>query len=361
MSRRRARWSGIGLTSVLLGVLGCQQPTAPPPYGTKPDSLPRFADVRLYSATSPFNRRIGPGAAVDPNNDALVASLVEAGDFLVTVRRFSSPVYVADATTPREVVAVPCGEEWGVGIEVLRDVPIPEGAEPAYDGEPGGGSPRACAVGPDQDNHMVIIDLDQRCEYDFWQARNGAGGWEASWAGTISLDGDGVYPHGMSTRGSGLAFLGGVIWPDELAAGEIAHALAFNYPFTRSGGPVAPATDSDGATERPDVLPEGALVQLDPALDLDTLPLTDYELAIARALQDYGMYLVDDGSSGVGLYAIDPKSVARNPYAGILPDEDWPLLPNIPLDRMRVMRLGPQDAAYQDHLTVHESGCGVYE
>lgn len=74
----------------------------------------------------------------------------------------------------------------------------------------------------------VVVDLDARCEYDLWQARRSDGGWEASWAGGISMDGDGAYPHGMSTRGSGLASLGGVIWPDELQSGRIEHALAFS-------------------------------------------------------------------------------------------------------------------------------------
>lgn len=207
---------------------------------------------------------------------------------------------------------------------------------------------------------MVVLDLENRCEYDFWQARKTTEGWLASWANGISMDSDGIYPHGLSTRGSGFAFLGGVIWPDELQIGHIDHALAFNHPFTKAGGPVAPATDSDGEVNQQNAIPEGALLQLNPDLDLTSLGLTPYEMTIAVALQEYGMYLVDNGSSGVGLYAIDPKCVIGNPYEGVLPDEDWPTIANIPLDQFRVIEMGPQNENYQVELGIIESSCNSF-
>ncbi len=329
-------------------------------YGAKPDSIPTFAQINLYADDSPFNSLIGDNPSIDANNDALILKLIEGGDFLITVKSFSSPVYIADETSPVYNVNIPCGESWGMEVSQLLNVPIPDSAEPAFDGAAGDPVPSGCAEGSDLDNHMVVLDLVNRCEYDFWQARKTTLGWYASWAGSISLDSDGIYPHGLSTRGSGFAFLGGVIWPDELHLGRIDHALSFNHPYTKSGGPVAPATDSDGEINQADAIPEGALLQLNPDLDLGTLGLTPFEMTIAIALQRYGMYLVDNGSSGVGLYAIDPKSVNGNPYAGVLPDEDWPLLSNIPLDEFRVLEMGPQNGNYQNELELVESGCASY-
>jgi hypothetical protein len=58
------------------------------------------------------------------------------------------------------------------------------------------------------------------------------------------------------------------------------------------------------------------------------------------ALQRYGMYLGDTGG-GINLYAVHPQSYPSHPYIGLLPDEPYPPLPNIPIDRFRVIELGP--------------------
>ena len=72
------------------------------------------------------------------------------------------------------------------------------------------------------------------------------------------------------------------------------------------------------------------------------------------------MYLVDDGGSGIVLYAIDPKSTRDNPYQGLLPDEDWPLFGGIPLGEFRVLTVGAHLADYEENLAPHQSGCGQY-
>lgn len=184
----------------------------------------------------------------------------------------------------------------------------------------------------------------------------------ASWGNSIRMDSSGVFPKRLSARGSGFVFLGGVIWPDELKSRRIEHALAFSYPFPKSGGPVPPATDSDGESKRDNAIPEGALLQLNPKLDLGNLNLSPYEKTIAKALQEYGMILVDGGGNqDVGLQAIDPISVTVNPYHDILPDEDWVPLPNIPLKEFRLMKLPHQISNWQANLGLVPSGCGVFQ
>ena len=327
----------------------------------KPSILPAFASLNLYSVGSPFNSALGVDPEVDPSSTTLVQSLVRAAAFVLQVRQYSAPVYFAPDTrqSGQHDVTLTCGPHWELGVSVMKGVPIPDWAEPGTDTD-GDTPPTGCGEGSDQDNHMVVLDLANRCEYDFWQARKENGRWVASWANSISLESSGVYPAGISTRGSGFAFLGGVIWPDELKRGVITHALGFSYPYTKSGGPVAPATDSDGITDDPTAIPEGALLQLDPSFDLGGL--SGYELTIAKALQMYGMYCVDTGGeSGIGLYAVDSKSAASNPYAGVLPDADFVTLPDIPLDRFRVLKLGPQDADFQQKLQLIPSGCASFE
>jgi hypothetical protein len=327
----------------------------------KPARLPALASIGLYATSSPFNQAIAADAEVDPASDTLVGSLVAAGTMVIQVRQYSAPVYFAGPDTPRRDVRLACGPDWELGVTVLADVPIPNFAEPGFDAD-GQSPPVGCGTESDMDNNMVIFDLERRCEWDFWQVRRDGGGWVASWGNGTSLDGSGVYPKGLSTRGSGFAFPGGVIWPDELADGEIRHALAFSYSYTRVGGPVAPAVDSDGVTNAPDAIPEGALVQLDPALDLDALGLTPTERTVARALQVYGMYLVDTGGeAGIGLYAVDPRSVSQDPYAAILaPDEAFLALDGMPIESLRVLRLGPQNPDFAARLAVEGNPCASF-
>jgi len=175
------------------------------------------------------------------------------------------------------------------------------------------------------------------------------------------MDGNGIYPGGVNDKASGFPFLAGVIWPDELAAGRIDHTLVFSYPFTRSGGPVAPAVLSDGITNDASAIPIGARVRLDPNLDLDGLNLQPYERTIAEALKTYGMYLGDTGGdSTVGLYVVDPKSTTGNLYDGLLPDEDFPAV-NLPLDRLQVLSFGPQDPNATGEASLDDGPCSVFQ
>lgn len=354
----------IATALLFISSCGCAEnsPIGSSPTSGKPGELPRFSNLSLYSAESPFNKRIGLNPDIDPNSTMLVGSLSVAGSFVIQVKQFSSPVYFADGNTPRHDVNLTCGPAWELGVSTMKGVPIPDAAEPAFDADGADNPPVGCGEDSDQDNNMVTLDLSTRCEFDFWQARKTSGQWTASWGNRIGMDSNGVYVHGLSTRGSGFAFLGGVIWPDELQAGEIKHVLAFNYPFTKSGGPVPPATESDGESNRTDALPEGALLQLNPDIDLAALNLLPYEKTIAKALQEYGMLLVDNGgSTGVALYAIDPRSVEGNSYQGVLPDDDFPSLQNIPLNKFRVLKLPQQISDFQNNLSVVENGCSVIE
>lgn len=338
------------------------------PVGEKPESLPSFASLSIYSSSSPLNTKIPASMQVDEDSDEYIQKLItgagSTGSLLIQLGQYSATVFVVDNDTPTTDVTLHCGDWWEMGVNTLKGVPIPEYAEPAYDldGEDEPIRKGICAEESAQDNHMIIINRDTGCEFDFWQARQEDGNWVASWGNAIELSDDGIYDKGLSTRGSGFAFLGGMIWPDELVNGEITHALVFSYPFAKSGGPVAPATDSDGTITDAFSLPEGALVRLNPGLDLTTLGLTDAEMTIAKALQEYGMYLVDSGGeTGIALYAIDPESVASNPYDGVLPDEDYPILENIPLDELQVMQLSAQDPDYQSRLDLVPNSCADFE
>jgi hypothetical protein len=294
------------------------------------------ADARLYDDTSPFNQAIGANPAIDPSSGPMVQTLVDsfvARSFVIAHKEFTVPVYFADASTPRYDVTTmgqPPGAHYDPNFvhdvkRVMRSVPIPDDARPDRQ----------------IDGHMTIIDNATGCEYDFYAASKSRNKWSALWGNRISTHSDGVYDKGLSSRAVGFTPLSGMIWPDELRAGRIDHALVFAYPTTRKGGPVAPGTASDGKTDRPDAIPQGARVQLDPSLDLTTLGLTRHEMIVAKALQEYGMILGDTGGA-LSLYAVGAQSFPGNVYQGLLPAGTYVYMKKIPVDRFRVLTTGPQ-------------------
>jgi hypothetical protein len=164
----------------------------------------------------------------------------------------------------------------------------------------------------------------------------------------------------MGAKAGGFASLAGLVWPQELRSGKIDHALFFAYPSTKSCGPVSPATAGDGSSEDSGAIPEGARVQLDPDLDLDSLHLAPYQRTIAEALQTYGMILGDTGGA-LGLYGVGRQSFEGDAYEGLLPGGEFPEfsdLGEIPADRFRVLELPPQQPRPPQQLV--PSGCGSF-
>ena len=252
----------------------------------------------------------------------MVQSLVSgaSGGFAIAAKRWSFPVYNASQSTPHTTFSLTAS--WAPA-HTMSGVPIPAGAAP----DPAG------------DGHLVVMDPSSGCEYDFWQAQKHSDGtWSASWGNATLMTGNGIYAGGLAARAAGFANGLGLIRPEELAAGTIPHALSFAYPYTKSGGPVAPATASDGHSTASGAIPEGARVQLDPSLNLDSLGLNAWQKTIARALQTYGMILADGGGT-VSLYAQNPQSTTvAYPWG----DADYPGLPTSLLSHMRVLTLPPQ-------------------
>jgi hypothetical protein len=200
------------------------------------------------------------------------------------------------------------------------------------------------------DGHCVIIDTTNNKAYDFYQLVYSAEtGWSATYGAAWDLDGTGynaVYSAGA--RAAGTPLLGGLITYDEIASGYIPHALAIAIPVIHTSiitNPPASATQT--GTANPLAIPMGARIQLDPNLDLDTLDLTDNAKVIARALQEYGAYVVDGSQTNV-VYAEDLEHSTAATWEGILETNDLIALTR---DYLRVI----------DPLAVQESPTGALE
>jgi len=196
--------------------------------------------------------------------------------------------------------------------------PIPDSAQPAA------GS----------DAQLIVHDAATGDEWGFWQvSRRSDGSWSAVNGYHYNTTWSGVPPHGFGSRGAGVPYLAGLIRPCEIAQGSIDHAIAFAYS-SPSPSFVYPATKSDGTSTAPNALPEGSRLQLDPSMTSAELAQTGCTgpcLTIARALQQYGMYLVD----GSGRPKVMAEYEGTAGWNGLITTQT---VSPIPLSRFRVLR-----------------------
>lgn len=272
---------------------------------------------RLYAPTSPWNLPLPAAPVLDSGSSVTVAHLA-AKPAVADLYAYGFPVYDADASTPR--YTVDCSKPWGpCGLEG-QPVPIPSAAVPS----------------PGTDGAMVIIDWGTRRAYDFWQARRTAtGGWTASWGTVSSIDGDGRTD---GATGPGLPQLGGLIRAAEIQAGAIDHAIAFSTDNACRRVFRYPAARTDGGSDQPDCVPEGARLQLDPAVDLTAIPgITPAEVTVGRALQRYGAYVRDNGGATIA-FGFENPVLRPDPYPAAGLGWDYAAMVHIPWRDLRVLR-----------------------
>lgn len=306
MTPGRSRLLGLGLfgvlaASVLVGtsLLSTAEPTPPercsPPFGR--GGWPS-ACWRPYSRHSPFNRPAPTSPRLHGQSGRIAARFREWGPVqrLVlgtsgTRRDFAHPVYYSKADSP--VFRVNCVLWRRCAVEGL-ELRIPDEARPAAGG----------------DGHMAVVDQRAGWEYDFWQVRRkpkGGGTLVVSHGGRTRIRGTGL---GSNATAAHFGLLAGIVRPQELAAGRIAHALFITVRCS-SGRSVYPsAPRGTGAPCRrfgePDAgaPPMGARLWLDMSeREINRLAVPDWKRTVLRALHRYGGFVGDtlNGNSSFGI------------------------------------------------------------
>jgi hypothetical protein len=280
---------------------------------------------RPFAPTSAWNRPLPADQPLHPRSRQLVAELrrqVRASGAWINTDTYSVPVYRVPRDQPR--VHVRLDTTYPQLARQFRRVPVPRVARPAR------GS----------DRHMVVWQPSTDTMWEFWLMRRAPDGWHARWGGRmtrVSRD-EGAFPAPLGATATGLPLLGGLMRPAELRRGRIEHALAFALPTARAGTIVPPATRTDGQSPSRGAIPLGTRFRIDPGVDLEKLGLPGPTLAMARAVQRYGM-IARDKSGTVSFYAEAPRSGRPNPYRpvfqGRYPDQ---LLKDFPWEELEVVR-----------------------
>jgi serine/threonine-protein kinase len=256
-----------------------------------------------FPSSAPWSQDVS-AVAVDPESDTIIGNLAAAGGwgngnkFQIDI---SIQVLQADASAPM----MPFNTTADFFSPDCDHVPVPMPPGGALEGEDG----YACLG--NGDCHLIVVHQPTRKLYEMWRAdiRGGVfnGGCLAVW--DLNRDygalgrGDGC----TSADAAGYPIAPLLINPDEVAAGEVPHAIRFILPNSRMRHQVYvhPATHSTSATGGgAGTIPYGARLRLRPDYPVDALPSQGAKV-IARGLQKYGMFLADGGQ--IALTAQDDR------------------------------------------------------
>ena len=282
--RTRIPLLATGLVTVaLLGLGACTPPPAPPTpqslAGRTGDQNGSLGSCPVLPTDNPWNRDVST-APLDVNSAGYVSQvLADGGDFLhpdfggggaygipyVTVAGNEPPVPVAFFAYPDESDPGPYPVPLGAPIE-------------------GGG-----------DRHVISVDRDRCRLYELYDAHPGTDHWDASNGAAFDLRSNALRPDGWtSADAAGLPIFPGLVRYDEVAAGQIRHALRVTFDRTQQGF-VHPAThwaSSSTNTNRP---PMGLRLRL--KADYDLSGFHGQSRVILEALKRYGLIVADNGSN----------------------------------------------------------------
>jgi hypothetical protein len=305
---------------------------------------------RFFSDSSFWNQPIPDNPEIDPKSDYYISLLEKDphyASFGINLRRYTIPVFETDSTTEYFKIKhhylskeekkdwKTTREKFGHGNEFdSQPVPIPHIAIPDTA----------------SDMHLSIIDWKSNTAWDMWGARKLSDGtWESNTGMRYPIDGPGVFDTSMFKvingesihfhgpgRAAGVPIIAGLIMYEEVKAGQIKHKIAAASRFNAFQEFVFPASWTDGMLVGG--IPEGAVIQLDPHLDLSEFDLFPGEKAVALALQKYGMVLVDWAGGNV-IYGenLNNDKQGRS-WDGILRDWDGGII-KIPVKHYRILKL----------------------
>lgn len=274
-----------------LGLAGTQAATAA--------TTTRNAALHPFASSSAWNTAIGSGASFQSKTTAATASFLSSKP---VINRSSWSVALRRAATSDPMVTLTA-----VRNKKTYTIRIPANT--------------VATAGTDR--HVTVIQPDGVTAYDMYKLTQvSSTKWSAEYVIVKDLRGNGIE---SGVRASGLPAFAGLIRAHELAASNIPHALAIGVPGTAlKSGPRWPATrqDSDAATSYTGSLPMGSLAAIPGNVDINSLGLTSAEgRALARALQNYGAYVVDRSGMASLYCELSCDSTATSRMAA-----DWRIL-----------------------------------
>ena len=199
------------------------------------------------------------------------------------------PYNVVPGTQPKVTIAFEYSDESDPG-------PYPIPADPQIEG----------GVNSTGDRHILVLDKNRCMLYETWSTYPQPDGtWQAGSGAVFDLQSNTLRPNGWtSSDAAGLPVLPGLVRYEEVASGEIRHAIRFTVPRTRKAY-VWPARHYASSLTALNYPPMGQRFRL--KADFDVSPFSAQVQVILRAFKKYGLILADNGSAWYVSGAPDPR------------------------------------------------------
>ncbi len=274
-----------------------------------------------FPADSAWNQDIS-SAPVDPNSTAIISFIgastplhPDFGAGLYNGQSIGIPyLIVGGGATFANITFTAYGSESDPG-----PMPVPKAALIEGYPNPGNG-----------DRHVLVIDRGTCWLYELYGAyRQSDGNWKAASAAVWDLLHGEQRPYTWtSADAAGLPIFTGLARYDEVASGEIKHALRFTLQNSRTAF-TPPASHWAGNSSNANAAPMGMRMRLKASYDISSFP--PQTQVILAALKKYGMIMADNGSS---MYISgDPDSRWNN--------DDLGALKQVPASAFEVIEINP--------------------
>jgi len=272
----------------LVGLLAAAFIAAPVSAGVAVVSLPEAPNCPVFPQTNVWNKPV-TGLDVHDNSEALMDS--------IGLDSYLHPDFSSIA-----------GGNYGIPYNVVRGDAKKKPVRFTWPAESDRGPypiPRRPKIEGGSDRHILMVDRASCVLYELFAARKTSSGWRAGSGAIWDMRSNNLRPDGWtSADAAGLPILPGLARFDEVAAGEIRHALRFTTDVTRRAY-IYPARHYASDYTNPNLPPMGLRIRLKDTVDIDSFG--PQSRVILRALQVYGMILADNGS---------PLYVTGAPHAG---------------------------------------------
>jgi hypothetical protein len=240
-----------------------------------------------FPPSSLWNTNIS-SAPVDPNSSAIINFI---GSSTPLHPDFGSGLYQGH-TFGIPYIVVPVNEPFiNLGFTAYGDesdpgpIPIPMNAP--IEGYPNPG---------DGDRHVLVLDRGNCWLYELYGAyEHGAGLWAAASGAVWDLEANEQRPYTWtSADAAGLPIFPGLVRYDEVAAGQINHAIRMTLQNSKQAF-TPPASHWAATSSNPLAVPMGMRMRLKASFDISSYPPEDQ--VILTALKQYGAIMADNGTS----------------------------------------------------------------
>ncbi len=274
----------------------------------------------IFEEPEPWSKDVS-ALAKDERSDAIVAALASQGGWgngNVLQIDFSIALLFADASTPRQTITAQPKSTYCYGGPDCDSVPL-QMPLPA-DGNTEGSSNYECDTSQG-DCHVLVVAQDEKKLYELYNATQSGSAFTA--LGAFVWDLTKAYPDNLrgdqctSADAAGFPIGALLATADEVATGEVKHALRFILPNERmkASAYVHPATHAGAPSSTDaDAPPYGVRFRLKAAFD--ETPYGAGEKVILHAMKTYGMLLSDGGNIAL-TFADDRLATAKWASQGI--------------------------------------------